>query len=123
MSESKLFPVGAAASLTSGYLLSEFGQMAELSEWLMGYPIWTHQYPRLAGELRAAALAQHPGLPTRETIGTVTIDNWTTIVAGLESRLGASLLFAKGSGAVPQREPLAELVDLVGADRVAVVKA
>lgn len=125
MSEAKDFTIGAAASITTGILLCDnFGEVHELMEWLAGFPIWTHQIPRLSNELRALALVQHPGLPTKETIGEVNRDNnWPTILADIERRLGPKLAFKKGDGNLAERRnPIEEAVELMGKGRVIAVR-
>lgn len=44
MTETRDFPTAVIASLSSGVLLCEFTDMHEAAEYLMGHPIWTHQF-------------------------------------------------------------------------------
>lgn len=39
----------------TGVLAGPFSDMAEYAERKLGRPIWTHQYPAIAAELKAAA--------------------------------------------------------------------
>lgn len=42
----------AAVSAYTGYLIGDFADMHEYAEELFGRPIFTHEFPRLADELR-----------------------------------------------------------------------
>lgn len=124
MTELRDFSIGAAASVTTGFMLCPlFSEVHELMEWLTGFPIWTHQIPRLSGELKALALAHHAELPTRETIGEVNPDNCQEVIARLEAKLGPMMSFKKGDGNLAERkDPVDEAVEMMGRDRVVVVK-
>lgn len=45
----------AILSAYTGFLCGDFGDMAEYCEKIMGRPIWTHQYPALADQIREKA--------------------------------------------------------------------
>ena len=47
----------AAVSAYTGILIGSFADMHEYAEEVMGRPIWTHQFPRIADELKEAARA------------------------------------------------------------------
>ncbi len=121
MSEAKEFSTGAAISISSGYMLARegFGAVHELMEWLAGFPIWTHQIPRMSDELRALALAQHANLPLREALEPVDAERWEEVLSGWERRLGKTFTFTKGDGTLAtQRNPIDEAVERFGAEKV-----
>ena len=62
----KKFPTEVVLSITTGVLMCDFGQMQECCEFLMGMPIWTHQfaYGPLIEKLKSRVLKQHPQLST-----------------------------------------------------------
>lgn len=45
----------AILSAYTGFLCGPFADMAEYCERIMGQPIWTHEYPALADEIREKA--------------------------------------------------------------------
>ena len=51
------------ASLTTGTLLVEFSLVHEAAEWIMGRPIWTHQFPSMFDEIKSEVLSQFPDMP------------------------------------------------------------
>ena len=52
MSETKTFPIGTVLSLTKDILLGEFDSLHEAIEYVAGYPVWTHQLPRVAEAIK-----------------------------------------------------------------------
>lgn len=98
MSETRTFPVVAIASISSGILLCEFGNMQEAAEYLMGHPIWTHHFASkdLQREMQAAIAEQCPGMPTK--IEGITKENYLAKVAELEREFGAVVTIRKGGG-------------------------
>lgn len=100
MVETRDFSTAVMASLTSGTVLCDggFSKMHEAAEFLMGHPIWTHQFAseELRRYMQKTALEQCPGLPT-EAPG-VTAANYREFVAKLEGDLGKTVKIRKGSG-------------------------
>jgi hypothetical protein len=96
--ETKDFPVAVIASISTGVLLCQFGEMHEAAEYLMGHSIWTHHFAsnELNDEMRRTILEQCPGMPT-EAPG-VTKDNWPAFKAKLEADLGETVKIRKGGG-------------------------
>ena len=47
----------AAVSAYTGILIGSFADLHEYAEEIMGRPIWTHQFPSIADDLKAAARA------------------------------------------------------------------
>jgi len=97
MSEIKEFPATAIATLSSGVVLIEpFSKVHEAAEWLMGHPIWTHQFPSLRAEIENAALKQFPTMPTK--LEGVTRDNWREFVDRIEAEFGRAVRVKRGDG-------------------------
>jgi hypothetical protein len=80
--------------------------------------LFTHQLPRASDECRPALLAQHPQLVNVDATG-VNKENWRKWLDEQITRFGESLqVTALEAGAHDRRNPLDELVDMVGPDRV-----
>lgn len=96
--ESREFSTAAIASISTGKLLCEFSKMHEAAEYLMGHPIWTHQFASkpLWGEMQQAVLEQLPRFPT--AMSGVTRENYQDHVAALEREHGATVTIRKGDG-------------------------
>lgn len=45
--ETREFSIALMLSLTDGHMMTSFSEIQENIEWLVGYPVWTHQMPRL----------------------------------------------------------------------------
>lgn len=99
MTETREFPTAAIASLSSGTLLCDFSKMHEAAEFLMGHPIWTHQFAskELWNEMKATVAEQCPGMPMSEIDG-VTKENYLAKVKELEAEFGPTVTIRKGGG-------------------------
>ena len=109
--ESKMFSTLAAVSLVSGRLLCSFSDMHELAEWVMGYPIWTHEFghrPMMA-QVRNALLQQHPALASYCDIDA---ENWRERGEEASLQLGAELLITKGASE-RELDPISTLVAML----------
>lgn len=98
MDETREFPTAVIASITTGILLCQFGDMHEAAEFVMGSPIWTHQFAdkNLAAQMRQTVLAQAPAMPTK--IEGVTPENYMTKVAEIEAIVGPTVTLKRGGG-------------------------
>lgn len=96
--ETRDFPVAVIASISTGIMLCQFGEMQEAAEYLMGHPIWTHHFASetLCAEMRAAIAEQCPGMVT-EAPG-VNGENYKEFIAKLEADLGKVVKIRKGGG-------------------------
>lgn len=96
--ETRDFPVAVIASISTGIVLCKFSDMHEAAEYLMGHPIWTHQFAdrTLVDEMKRAIAEQCPGMVT-EARG-IDSTNWQEFVAKLEADLGKTVRIRKGSG-------------------------
>ena len=114
--ETKAFSTAALASLTSGLLLCKFGEMHEAAEYLMGHPIWSHEFASkpLWELMKAKLLEQHPGLPC-DADG-VNGDNWQEFLAAACASLGETLTITKGEE-VRAADPITTARAMLGPDK------
>jgi len=100
--ETREFPTAAIASISTDTLLCEFSKMHEAAEYLMGHPIWTHQFAseQLWARMRQAVLDQLPDFPT--SLAGITRENYQDRVAALEREFGATVTIRKGDGHTAQ---------------------
>ena len=98
MSEVRDFKTAVIASISSGVLFCNFGEMHEAAEYLMGHPIWTHHFANeeLWREMQKTILEQCPEMPT-DAPG-ITKDNWPAFITKLETDLGKIVKIRKGAG-------------------------
>lgn len=94
------FPTAVIASISTGFLLCDFGKMHEAAEYLMGHSIWTHHFAneQLNADMRRAIEEQCPGMWTREQCEGVTRENWEEYRAKLEAEFGPTVRIRKGGG-------------------------
>lgn len=88
--ETKDFDPAVLGAFTTGVLMTEFSPVHEAAEWLMGHPIWTHEFPRLSDKMKAAALAQYPDLPTEVAEG------WEATRDAIRARYGETVSVVQG---------------------------
>lgn len=87
----KTFPLADVLGTITGRLLGKIDGIYQVSEFMCGEPVWTHQLPRVGREIRAAVLRQHPQLtPVIDEAETVTPDNWQAMLAGWVERFGST---------------------------------
>lgn len=92
MAEIKSFDPAVIASLSTRILLvAPFSRVHEAAEWIMGHPVWTHQFPELADEMRAAVLKQFPEMPTD-----CDEEPWEQVRDAVYARYGTSIDVARG---------------------------
>jgi hypothetical protein len=96
--ETKSFTIPVLVSLVSGKLLTNtFGDVHECAEFVIGHPVWTHEFASetLWQAMRAKVLEQHPDLDV--DVEHVTKDNWRDVVAKLVADLGESRELRQGT--------------------------
>lgn len=124
MSNARIFPAEDIISAATGVLVPSdgtIGPVYEVCSHMMGVPVYTHQLPRVCREINGEVLRQHPNLAAafKET-KQVSRDNWQTFRTLWRDRYGMLPLVPMPN--VTPVDPIAELVDMVGEDRVIVVK-
>lgn len=103
----KSFSPLTLASLTTGIVMIEWGKVAEVAEWLVGHPIWTHEYLALTDELKRLALEQYPALTV--DVG----DSWEVCRDRVLAHFGETVEVARGGG-VRTETPIATAVRALG---------
>lgn len=90
--KSRMFPLGVLLSISSGRLLCSFSDMHECVEFLVGEPVFTHQFAfkPFADEIAASILEQHPALRAFDA-SAVTRENWRSCLADAERKFGKTL--------------------------------
>ena len=118
----KVFSLGAVLSVTTDRLFAPLGQLYEILNFMTRDNLFTHQLPRAARECKPYILRQHPEFEGLDVSG-VTPENWREFLSEQEQRFGKSRLVEE----VPEddharKDPVVELVEMVGEDRVIVVR-
>lgn len=83
----------ALASLTTGYTLVEFAEMADAAEFIMGHPIFTHQYLVLHKQIIEAVHRQFPEMPTE-----ILPEGWEATRDAINAKYGQTVTVTQGSG-------------------------
>ena len=113
------FSLGSILSVTTGYLLTDIAEIYDLLSYMTGTSVYTHQIPRVSEECRPAIFFQHPQLIDLDA-SSITPENYRDCVASWADKYGAELPVAPFTG-YESRDPVEELVEMVGADRVSVI--
>lgn len=110
-SETREFPTAVLLSLVTGKLLCDFGYMHEAAEFVVGHPVWTHEFAdrNLCDHIRDTITEQHPDLAVDAS--PVTKDNYKEWLAGQIERLGATRTMCIGSE-VRHIDPVETLLEL-----------
>lgn len=117
---SKRFHIGALLSVTQDILLRPIGDVYRVIDYVTGQPHMTHQLIRAKDEITPHLVAQHPWLAG------ITVPEWvcdeptvSDFLAEIATEHGRYHEVAPLSfGAYVGREPVAELEEMVGKDRV-----
>jgi len=115
MSDHRTFDARVVGSITSGILMiDDFSKVHEAIEFIAGYPVWTHELPRVCREVCAPAItALYPDMPQRDDV-----PDWLTTAAGLLERYPDGVSMPAGTGE-RSKGPVETLVDAIGgADNV-----
>lgn len=92
MDEVKHIDPRALGSITSGILLLEdFSKVHEAIEWIMGHPVWTHEFPGFSDRAAALVKQQFPGMPMGE------VTNWQETAAFLLKKYGFAVPVKRGA--------------------------
>lgn len=119
----KQFKLGVVLSLTTGKLLCEFSELHEAAEYVLGHPVWTHEFAdeQTVERIRNAVVTQHPGLADVDAKG-VTKENWKEFLAAKEALYGEQITLQEGTQ-VREESPLESLERMVPGKPVLVLKA
>lgn len=115
------FKLGQVLSVIGEKLVCEVEEVYEILSYMTGESVFTHQLPRFARECKPWLLRQHPQLATVDD-SSVTSENWSQWLDEQIKKFGATLKVEP----IPaddhdRKNPIAELVEMCGADRVIVV--
>jgi hypothetical protein len=114
----KTFTIGPILSAYTGVLLCPIDQLYEILNYLCDDNLYTHQLPRAIDECRAALPKQLPWLVDVDASG-VNRENWSEWLN--EQRVKYGWLFELQPLGVAEhtyKDPVDELVDMAGEDRV-----
>ena len=116
----KAFPTEAVISAASGFLLCDFDKVHEISEYMAGEPVWTHQLPRVGQEIGVAIRVRHPELaPTLDECSQITPENYQQMRDRFIERHGPTIEISPLSADQHEsREPISELAEMVPPDRI-----
>jgi hypothetical protein len=108
----KRFHTASVLTLIDGIVYEEFGKVCELAEWVMGHPIWTHEYADrdLAARIKSALVKQHPKLAD---FAKGSEEHWKDALARAEKTYGKTLLITKGDEE-RMEGPLTSLQRIIG---------
>lgn len=110
--DTKRFPTHAIMTMKTRICMGDFGVAHSLAEWVMGYPVWTHELSSLAKSIKEELERQFPDLPTEANT-----DNWKDVLATAIETHGEYLEVIQGSSKRTQN-PIESLVELVGKKKV-----
>lgn len=120
----KDFPLADVLGTITGRLLGKIDGIYQVSEFMCGEPIWTHQLPRVGLEICPVVLRQHPQLtPVLAEAEDVTPDNWREKLADWIARFGEAISLSPMAPDDHQSiDPLSELAEVVNPDRIVAVQ-
>ncbi|MCI3246344.1 DUF7736 domain-containing protein [Streptomyces spinosisporus] len=120
---SRLFPLADILSMTTGRLLSRrhMDGIYEIANHMTGDNFFTHQLPRAAEACGPALLDQHPQLRDVTPPEDIDAPDLMAWLADTERQHGDQLpVTPLPAGAWQHQNPIEELCDMVGAERVIV---
>ena len=119
------FDLGDVLSITTGRLVSprHIDGVYDILNHIMGCKHWTHQLGRAAEQAKPWILEQHPQLAEVDC-SACTTETWQGWLAWQVEHFGERLAIRPLPGEYAERhDPLRELEEMVGKDRVIVVYA
>jgi hypothetical protein len=123
---SETFHLGDILSITDGHLVSpdHMDGVHRIIDYMTGVPHFTHQLPRGAEACKPHLLAQHPWLADivapDEFRDTAHVESWLAEMVGIYGERHTVSPIRPGS--YNARDPLAELIEMVGPERVITVE-
>lgn len=119
----KTFPIADVIGTITGRLLGKIDGIYQVSQFMSGEPVWTHQLSRVGREIQPVVLRQHPQLaPVIDEAEAVTRENYQVLLAGWVDRFGATIDLSPMSEQDHQSiDPVSELAEKVHPDRIVVV--
>jgi hypothetical protein len=124
MTDTRPFPLSDILSVTTGRLLSRrhMDGLYELLNYMTGDDLMTHQLPRAVDTCGPALLDQHPQLRGVEPSYDIAVPDLTAWLTNAELKHGETLpITPVPAGMWDQQDPIEELCDMVGPEKVIVV--
>jgi hypothetical protein len=121
MTDTRTFPLADILTMTTGRLLSHrhMDGVYDIANWMTGDNLMPHQLPRAADTCGAALLNQHPQLRDVAPPEDIDAPDLLAWLADAERQHGQQLpVTPLPSGAWEQRNPIEELCDMVGTEKV-----
>lgn len=121
----KEFPTPAVIGTATGRLICPIEQVYEVSQFMAGEPVWTHQLPRVGREIEAHLRATRPDLvPTLDEAKGINRDNWQDFRDRFIARLGSTIALEPMTAAEHERiDPVSELAEKVHPDCIITIQA
>lgn len=118
MAETRDFPIEVVMSLYTGILLCKFGDMHECAEFLLGHPVWTHEFAdrALSEQMRAEIKQQLPRLHAH-IAGELAKEDVPQFVEDLRTAYGPKATLKKGNFKRTE-SPIDTARRLVGDDKI-----
>jgi len=112
----------ALASAVTGYLLCDIGEVYEVIQQVTGVAPFTHQLPRMSRELAVHVRNSLPDFPGEAEASAYPVNKDTVAAfsAELIEQFGPTVLLPRQD--VQARDPIKELTDMVGPERVLVAR-
>lgn len=114
------FPLHQVLMVTTGILLGEMKEVYEILSYMTGGSVWTHQIDRAIEASVSAILSQHPVLASVDASDCNTENVWDWLDKQQEKYPAEFELEPLAD--YEHRDPVEELVERVGEDRVITVK-
>lgn len=112
MSETREFPSLAVGSAALGIALRDgltYSDVQEISEHVLGHPVWTHEIPSTGPEVDRRIREQFPLMPTREDARA----DWQATAAKITAAYGKTMTVKRGNQK-RARDPISTAVDMMG---------
>lgn len=119
----KEFHIGDVLTITTGRLISQRGMdgVYDILNFLTGDDLFTHQLPRVSQECLPLLLEQFPQLADFNADG-ITKENWRMYLDSAVEKYGEMLNVKRIPGdAHERRDPVQELSEMIGKEKVVVV--
>ncbi len=121
---SRTYALADILTMTTGRLLTTrgIGAVYDIANWMTGDNLFTHQLPRAADACGPALLAQHPQLTNVTPPEDIDVPDLMAWLANAEAEHGQELpVTPLPEGAWQHQNPIEELCDMVGPEKVYVV--
>lgn len=119
----KAFPTSAVLSVLTGVLLGKIDGVYEVTAFMAGEGVYTHQLPRVSREAVPVILAMHPQLePVIAEAEQVTRENWQQWLSTWADRYGDEIAVPVMNISEHERiDPLSELAEKVHPSKIITV--